>query len=332
MGRQLFSLLPEDSRDFGPQIGGDGSLILVADVRLDNRDELAAALAIAPPLRDTMPDAGLLMKGIEAWGHEVIDRLVGDFAIVFWDDRRQQLVLARDFLGQRPLHYHRGRDFFAFASMPKGLHALAEVPYVPSQTAMTKFLALLPESGADSYFEGVEKVQPGQFVIVSKEGMASHCYWNPPRRTLHFKDPREYEAAVRSELDRAVRSRLRGAGNLVGTQLSAGLDSSAVTATAAMQMSATASLVAYTSAPRADYRCDRPDVIADEWPLAAATAALYPNINHVRIPASGKSPLARLDFYFQIFDRPILNLCNSVWTSAMLDDARSRGNQCHVEW
>ena len=47
MGRQLFSLLPEDSRDFGPQIGGDGSLILVADVRLDNRDELAAALAIA---------------------------------------------------------------------------------------------------------------------------------------------------------------------------------------------------------------------------------------------------------------------------------------------
>ena len=170
MGRQLFSLLPEDSRDFGPQIGGDGSLIVVADVRLDNRDELAAALAIAPSLRDTMPDAGILMKGVEAWGHEVIDRLVGDFAIVFWDDRRQQLVLARDFLGQRPLHYHRGRDFFAFASMPKGLHALAEVPYVPSQTAMTKFLALLPESGADSYFEGVEKVQPGHSLSYSKEG------------------------------------------------------------------------------------------------------------------------------------------------------------------
>ena len=82
--------------------------------------------------------------------------------------------------------------------------------------------------------------------------MTSHRYWNPPRRTLHFKDPRDYEAAVRSELDRAVRARLRGASNLVGTQLSAGLDSSAVTATAAMQMSATASLVAYTSAPRAD--------------------------------------------------------------------------------
>ena len=110
------------------------------------------------------------MKGVEAWGHEVIDRLVGDFAIVFWDNRRQQLVLARDFLGQRPLHYHRGRDFFAFASMPKGLHALAEVPYVPSQTALTKFLALLPESGAESYFEGVEKVQPGHFVIVIQGG------------------------------------------------------------------------------------------------------------------------------------------------------------------
>jgi asparagine synthase (glutamine-hydrolysing) len=142
---------------------------------------------------------------------------------------------------------------------------------------------------------------------------------------LRLKDPRDYEQAVRAELDRAVQSRLRGARDRIGTQLSGGLDSSAVTATAAVQLPASASLIAYTSAPRPDYRCGRPNVIADEWPLAAATAALYPNITHVRIPASGSSPLARLDFYFQIFDRPILNLCNSVWTSAMLDDARSRG-------
>lgn len=323
MGRRLFRLLPEDRRDLGPQIGGGGSLVLVADVRLDNRDEIAAALGISPSLLVAMPDSGLLMKAFEAWGIQVIERLVGDFAIAFWDNSRGQLVLARDFLGQRPLHYHRGRDFFAFASMPKGLHALAEVPYAPNQRALTKFLALLPNT--ESYFKGIEKVEPGHVVVITKDALTARSYWNPPRQTLRLKDPRDYEAAVRNELDRAVQSRLRGAGDCVGTQLSAGLDSSAVTATAAMQLGPTASLVAYTSAPEGDFGRGRPHSIADEWPLAVATAQLYPNITHVRVPSSGASPLERLDFYFQIFDRPILNLCNSVWTNAILDDARSRG-------
>jgi asparagine synthase (glutamine-hydrolysing) len=323
MGRRLFRLLPEDRRDLGPQIGGGGSLVLVADVRLDNRDEIAAALGIPPSLQAAMPDSGLLLKGFEAWGIQVIERLVGDFAIAFWDNSRRQLVLARDFLGQRPLHYHRGRDFFAFASMPKGLHALAEVPYAPNQRALTKFLALLPNT--ESYFKGIEKVEPGQVVVITKDALAVRSYWNPPQQTLRLKDPRDYEAAVRNALDRAVQSRLRGAGDCVGAQLSAGLDSSAVTATAAMQLGAAASLVAYTSAPEGDVGRGLPHAIADEWPLAAATAQLYPNITHVRIPSSGASPLERLDFYFRIFDRPILNLCNSVWTNAILDDARSRG-------
>ena len=61
--------------------------------------------------------------------------------------RRKKLLLARDFLGQRPLHYHRGRGFFAFASMAKGLHALADIPYSIDEQMMAEAVVLMPQTG-----------------------------------------------------------------------------------------------------------------------------------------------------------------------------------------
>lgn len=325
LGRHLFKILPEDNRDLGPQLGGDGTLVLAADVRLDNRDELATRLGISGPSLRSMPDSAVLMRALEAWGEDAVGRLVGDFAFALWDSRKRSLLLARDYVGQRPLHYHRGRDFFAFASMPKGLHALPEIPLAPDTDAVAEFIALLPETGTGSFFKGIERVQPGHMLRVGRGAVSEHRYWVPPTSVLRLKDDREYEEAVRVEMDRAVASRLRGADGKVGAHLSGGLDSSTVAATAARLMKERGSVVGYTSVPREGYTGGLPNSFSNEWPLAASVAALYDNMEHVKIPASGSSPFERLDRYFYAFDRPVLNLCNSVWMSAILEDARSRG-------
>jgi asparagine synthase (glutamine-hydrolysing) len=129
MGRRLFRTLPEDVHDRQPLQSRDGRLVLVADVRLDNRDELMTLLGLSSAAAQPLCDAAVLLESLGRWGAGALDRLVGDFAFALWDAPAQKLLLARDFLGQRPLHYHRGRGFVAFASMPKGLHALAEIPY-----------------------------------------------------------------------------------------------------------------------------------------------------------------------------------------------------------
>src|SRR5262249_23736315 len=64
--------------------------------------------------------------------------------------------------------------------------------------------------------------------------------------------------------------------------------------------------------------------LVDEGPYAAATAALYPNIEHVLIRSEGRSPLDRLDRGFFFFDRPYYSLCNSVWADSINDAARER--------
>jgi asparagine synthase (glutamine-hydrolysing) len=62
----------------------------------------------------------------------------------------------------------------------------------------------------------------------------------------------------------------------------------------------------------------------DEGPLAAATAAAYPNIEHVLIRSGHRSPVADLDRNFLLYDRPMLNLCNGVWSTAINSAARER--------
>jgi asparagine synthase (glutamine-hydrolysing) len=136
----------------------------------------------------------------------------------------------------------------------------------------------------------------------------------------------DYIEGLRHHLDQATQSRLRGTNGVVGAHLSAGLDSTAVTATAARSLAAQGGkVVAFTAVPRADYGLQlQTNAILDEGPLAAATAAMYPNVEHVLVRSGHRSPLEGLDRSVYLYDRPILNPCNDVWSSAINQEARER--------
>lgn len=323
MGRRLFATLPEDRFDTG--VVATGGRLLVADVRLDNRGELAESLGLSAGDTESMPDSALLMRALDRWDVDALERLAGDFAFALWDVAAGRLLLARDFLGHRPLHYHRGNGFFAFASMPKGLHALPEIATRPNRKAAADFLALLPEAGPETFFEGIDKVQSGHFVVATRDGVSAHRYWDPPRRTLRLAAPGDYAEALRERLDTAVAAQLRGSEGRVAAHLSGGLDSGAVAATAARLLAPSGGLVtAFTSVPRPGFESGLRNSFADEGPFAAAVAAMHPNIEHVRIPASSGSPIAALDDYFRLYERPFLNLANGVWLDSIMADARRR--------
>lgn len=326
LGRNLHRLLPEDDFDRQPVRGRSGDL-LVADLRLDNRQELLRGLGLSATDANLLSDSELLSRSLERWDEAALDRIVGDFAFAHWDPRRERLLLARDFLGQRPLVYHRGESHFAFASMAKGLHALPDIAYAPDRQMVAEFSALLPECGSRTFFEGIHKVEPGHTVVVRRGEIHSRKYFNPSTIPLRLKSADEYAEALRDHLDEAVAARLRFRGNAAAAQLSGGLDSSVVTATAA-QLLATGGrgVVAFTAVPREGYsESFRGDVIGDEGELAAATARLHTNIEHVRIRTADQSPLASLGRNFFLYERPILNICNWTWEGAIGAAAGDRG-------
>jgi asparagine synthase (glutamine-hydrolysing) len=326
---RLHPLLPEDENDRQPLIGGGGRFALVADVRLDNRAELAAALRLNPAEVPPLADSALLLLALERWGESAVERLLGDFAFAFYDSVEQRLLLARDPLGQRPLFWHRGDGFIAFSSMPSGLHALDRIARRPDETSLIRHLAGLPRTGPESFFAEVERVEPGHAVTVTPERTIRRRYWRPRRLDLRFKRFDDYVEAFRFELDAAVARRLRGAGDLVAAHLSGGWDSNAVAATAARLVGpAGGRVLAFTHIPGGRPGSSMPfDRLADEGRLASETARLHPNIEHVPVPSSGRSPLADLDFYAGLFERPVFNLCNHVWLSQIRTAARAAGTR-----
>ncbi|MEA3003033.1 MAG: hypothetical protein QOH81_1821 [Sphingomonadales bacterium] len=325
LGRNLWRLLPEDRWDRQPLFGGDGRFALVCDLRLDNRDELGEALGLIGAA--AMADSALLLAALERWGEEAVDRLAGDYAFAWFDARRSRLILARDPLGQRPLFWHRGDGFFAFASMPRGLHALGAPQRRADADAMVEFVGGLPQRGSGTFYAAVRRVEPGHVLIVTPKDERSRRHWQPRRRELRLKRFDDYVDAWRETLDRAVAARLRGAGGTVASHLSGGWDSSAVTATAARLLApAGGRVLAFTSVPRPAYREERPfNRFSDEGPLAAATAAFHPNIEHRLIENDARSPIADLDARLAAYDRPLYNLCNHVWLAQIRDAARDGG-------
>ncbi len=325
MGRRLYRTLPEDRFDQGPLTRPQG-IAMVADVRLDNRQALEASLGLS---NQRLCDAAVLFAAWTRWEEACFDHLVGDYAFALWQPEFRRVVLARDPMGRRPLFFSRNPDRFAFASMPAGLLALPDMPKRPDARHLAKFLSLGPETGCESFFEGISRVEPGGLVMVTPDGETARCHYRCIRRPVTLASDEAYVVALRAQLDQAVGARLRRESGGLGAHLSAGLDSAAVAATAARLLkSGGASVLAFTAAPRPGYRGQPPvGRLADEGPLAAQTAALHDNLDLVLAPSSARSPLDDIDRDMEMNARPMLNLCNQVWLNDIHRVAKGRGVQ-----
>jgi asparagine synthase (glutamine-hydrolysing) len=326
-GRCLYRLLPEDEFDRQPLTSEDGRFVLVADLRIDNRDELITDLPLGTSDASRLSDSDLLLLGCLAWGRGILDRMIGDFAFALWDGRERTLFLARDTGGEKPLHYREGHGFVAYATMPLPLARLPGERFDVDEERIAGFVADLPPGGSRSFLAGVRTLEPGHWALVTSAGIAGERYWEPSPRPLYFARREEYGEALREQLDSAVRRRLRRRDGLIGSQLSSGLDSSAVTTSAALALAAKGEgLLAFTSAPREGF--GGPAVagrIADESTIAAATARLHPNIDHHVERPSGVSALDLLENSHRLAGQPVGHVCNNVWWQGINRSAGEAG-------
>ena len=113
--RLLLQTIPESAGEKRPVKSDDGLRCLTMDGRIDNRKELRAEVESRGfRLRDKT-DSELALRSYECWGEEFPLRLLGDFALAIWDERKSS-CFARGILGVRPFYYYRNASFFAFGS------------------------------------------------------------------------------------------------------------------------------------------------------------------------------------------------------------------------
>jgi asparagine synthase (glutamine-hydrolysing) len=327
VGCCLRKILPEDGMQAQPISLDGGRTNVVADVRLDNRSELATLLRITPNDAAAMSDASILAHAVAHWGTDCFQYIVGDYSFAAWNSLDQSWLVARDVAGTLPLYFYSNDKIFAFASMPIGLLALAEVPAKVNEESLLQMLELAPPTSVEvtecSGFKHIRRVPAGHFIRIDSRGERTFEHWKPPAE-LRLKRPEDYYEGLQEHLNRAVACRLRGAGD-AASHLSGGLDSSSVAATAAqLQAQRGAGIVAYTSVPQQPCSVEPHNRFSDEREHAAATAALYPNLQHVLITSEGRFPWHSLDSHFLLYQQPLLNLCNNAWISAIHNDVARR--------
>lgn len=326
----LLRCTPEDSFDQQPLAAPGGACVLSFDGRLDNRAELAGRLGLSAAECARMADSDLVLQACLRWDSQAPEYLYGPYALACWSPTRRRLWLARSPMGERPLFWHRQAGFFAFASLPKALFCIPGVPRSLCEERLFDLLALLPMKGPASFYKDVYRVEPGQLLILDGERLETRRFHRfDPEREIRFARDDDYLEAFREHLERAVASCLRSTGP-IASHLSAGFDSSTITALAARQLASREQrLTAYTAVPRAGFDGPVPkDRQGDEGPGAAALAARFGNIDHVLIRPGGASPLDHLQHLTEATDRAVLNPCNSVWAQAINADAVARG--CRV--
>jgi asparagine synthase (glutamine-hydrolysing) len=329
LAHALMRMTPEDRFDRQPWCGRSGALIS-ADLRLDNRDQLIDRMGLAPSEAADWADARLLLAAWEKFGDAVWPLLRGPFAAAIWDPRCRALTLARDQLGLNVAIWHKNEKFFAFATMPNGLFALADVPRQLSEEKLADFLVLNHADHATTIYRNVFRVLPAHVLTVTADGaLAQRRYWAPDEiAPVRLACDADYADGLRACLDGAVRRQMRSA-HPVGCLLSGGLDSSSVALLAARALAGNnRRLAAFTGVPRRGFDGAVPDgSYADETPYVEAIREAAGNIDVTYVHNDACDDGAELERLFPVLEGPVRNPSNLGWVLAILRLARAQGRR-----
>lgn len=249
MGHTLLQTTYESRNERQP-LGLEERYWIVADARLDAREELIAELKSAGrEASSNAPDCELILKAYAEWGEACVDHLLGDFSFAIWDKEHKKLFCARDHFGVKPFFY---ASVGALLVLSNTLNCIRRHPAVSAELndlAIADFLLfdMIREPGATS-FARIRRLPPSHALVWEEGSISVRRYWTlSVRDPIHFRRRTDCVEEFRELLDRAVCDRVRTAS--VGVLMSGGLDSPTVAASARRTLTgngAASEVIAYT--------------------------------------------------------------------------------------
>ncbi len=212
-----------------PMGNEDGSVIVSYNGEIYNFLELRRVLEAKGHRFRTRSDTEVIVHGYEEWGAKVLGHLRGMFAFALWDGARQQLLLARDRLGKKPLYYCCANDAIWFASEMKALLCDPAVSIEILPEAVDAYFTLGYIPAPWTIYRDIFKLEPGHFLLWQAGRFQKQRYWQVDFTATNERYPRHTVQTLQEILAEATRIRLISDVPL-GAFLSGGLDSSAVVA------------------------------------------------------------------------------------------------------
>ncbi len=203
----------------------EAGCFLCWDGRLDNRSDLADALG-SGRLR-TACDVELVGAAYDRWGTRAFSKLIGDWALSLWNPNDRTLILARDFLGTRPLYYSTKAGSVRWSSLLDPLILRETSSPFLNEEYIAGWFARFPATQLTPYAR-VRAVPPSFFVLFrnGRHTFENHWQFDPAKRIV-YRNSGDYEQHFREVFSRSVTRRLRSTAPVLA-ELSGGMDSSSI--------------------------------------------------------------------------------------------------------
>ncbi len=229
--RRLVVVDPEGGAQPMTKKIGDNTYTIVYNGELYNTEEIRKTLSENGFSFDSYSDTEVLLVAYILWGAECVKHVNGIYAFGVWDEKKQELFLARDPLGIKPLFYTIKDNSLIFGSEIKTLLAHPMVDAILDKQGLTELFGFGPARPLGSgIFKNISELPPSFFLSYSKEGIKTKEYWKLAAKS-HDENLSTTAEHVRSLLVNSIERQLT-ADVPVCTFLSGGLDSSIISAIA----------------------------------------------------------------------------------------------------
>lgn len=267
--------------------------VLVFNGEIYNYKDLRLTLKSKGHSFRTKSDSEVIIHAYEEWGLESFSHLDGMFAIAIWDSKNKSLVLARDPLGKKPLHFTILSDkTLWFSSEIKPLLDLQNSKKI-NITSLELYFLTDSTLGPETIIENIQRVPPGSYMLFRKDAMVrSETFWTPVihnKNQTHDQVLNEYESLLNSSVNRRLQSDVP-----VGIFLSGGIDSTLI-ASKVSSIGAT-EFSSYTA------KFDSPTY--DESSFAKNNSKIL-GFNHNEINIQSRKGLEYLELIDKSIDEPI---------------------------
>jgi len=230
LGHLRLSIIDTSELGQQPMATSDGKLWITFNGEIYNFRELRTRLEQQGEVFRSNSDTEVLIRLYERNGVDCLRDLNGMFAFAIWDENKQELFIARDRFGIKPLYYFQDIKQLVFASEIKAILEDESVPREINERALITYFTFLHGFAPDTIYRGIHKLLPGHYMRCSMKGATIVKYWDldgiEQRGTV---DSPGHVEEVRDLLQRAVTSHMVS-DVPIGAFLSGGIDSSAIVA------------------------------------------------------------------------------------------------------
>jgi asparagine synthase (glutamine-hydrolysing) len=275
-----------------PIANEDNNVWIVFNGEIYNFQELRERCLSQGHTFRTKSDTEVIVHLYEQYGVDCVQYLDGMFAFAIWDIAKQRLFIARDRMGEKPLHWAIFDNTFFYGSEIKTILSHPNAKRQLNPIAMQEYLAMESVPAPSTMFEGIHKLPPASYMLIEGGQVKVERYWSPDVNQIKIS---EQEASERlfELLDRSVKLRMISDVPL-GVFLSGGIDSSGVTALAAR----------HSSQPIKTFSIGFPDQSFDESDYAEQVSK-HVGTEHHKAIFTPELALSMMEELWTVLDEPI---------------------------